>query len=143
MSYGHVYNHFIFETLGIMSSLQYTDSVWNDYEEFAISKIEDANLRIRGAVSQSRNLKNSEAEKELLLLEKMIPVINQFEKSLESSNDEKFRAIKDSFQTFLASVKELHKTLEELADKHHHYKISTPVLSEDWDSEEDDHWDNY
>lgn len=37
----------------------------------------------------------------------------------------------------------LHFILHEIEDVHSSYKLSIPVLAVDWDSNEDEHWNNY
>ncbi|MCG9881730.1 MAG: hypothetical protein MH472_14125 [Bacteroidia bacterium] len=85
----------------------------------------------------------SQAAKEVNSIRLFIPVLANFRTVFNSIENKEFKEFKITALDFLDTVDHLFNNLQELADIHSSYKISKPVLATDWDSTEDEHWNNY
>lgn len=139
----------ILDALGIFSSIKEYPSIWAIYKNYALSKLEDATFKVRGASFYVSNLNPKEAEKELKALQRFIPILNILRNLVNSIQDNEFceacyaRDFKDAANEFFDAVNMLYDNLLNVANIHSSYQLSMPVLAVDWDSQEDEHWDNY
>lgn len=143
MVHGLTYSTVILDTFGVLSSFNFADKIWEKYEQYAIPKIEDATLKIRGSVFYIKDISPKQAEKELKSLNQLIPILHQFQEVFESNNNREFKRLKKTVLEFFEALDLLHDNLQDVAKMYSSYQQSIPVLAEDWDRSEDDHWDNY
>lgn len=137
------YSRDILEIFGVLSSFSLADAFWKNYESFAIPKIKNSTLKLRGSLFYIKDLSHKQAQKELQTISQLVPVINKLKAMIETVNDEEFRAFKTATLEFFETLDVLYEDLSEIADVHGSYKSSMPVLKGDWDSDADAHWDNY
>ena len=143
MEHSLTYSNSIFDALSVLSSFSLTETIWNKYEKYAIRKINDATVTIRGSLIYVKDLTSKQAQKELLSLENLMPVLNNLRNSLEPIDDPGLYKFKSVSIEFLDIVVQLYENIQDIALVHSNYEMSMPVLSNDWDKEENNHWDNY
>ncbi|OQX21828.1 MAG: hypothetical protein BWK75_02275 [Candidatus Altiarchaeales archaeon A3] len=137
------YSNTLLETISVLNTFSLSKFVWKKYEKFAIPKIEDSTIKIRGTFYYLNNLKPKQAEQELRTLNQFEPLLSQLKQQLELIDDAEFLKFKKTALDFFTALEEITDTLNEITDIHSAYKRSIPVLAKDWDSPEDNHWDNY
>jgi hypothetical protein len=137
------YSNNILDIFSVLSSFNMAESIWDKYEKYAIPKIEDATIKLRGSLFYTKDLTPKQAEKELKTLNRIIPVLHTSKEMLSSIEDKEFQNFRKVVDEFFLTVDLLHNNLLDIAKIHSSYEISIPVLSDDWDSKEDQHWDNY
>lgn len=143
MVHNLTYSTNILDTFSVLSSFNLAESIWDKYEKYAIPKIEDATIKLRGSLFYIKDLTPKQAEKELKTLNQIIPVLYTSKEMLSSIEEKEFQNFKNTAIEFFDTVDLLHDNLQDIAKIHSFYEISMSVLSEDWDSTEDQHWDNY
>lgn len=143
MVYNLTYSTSIFESLGVLSSFNIAETIWEKYEKFAIPKIKDSTLKLRGSIYYLKDLTPNEALKELNSISPLIPVLSKLRTVIEPIDDKKFREFRTVALDFFDTVDFLSFNLQDLADVHASYELSKSVLATDWDSNEDEHWNNY
>jgi hypothetical protein len=143
MVHNLTYSTNILDTFSVLSSFNLAESIWDKYEKYAIPKIEDATIKLRGSLFYIKDLTPKQAEKELKTLNQIIPVLYTSKEMLSSIEDKEFQNFKNTAIEFFDTVDLLHNNLQDIAKIHSFYEMSMSVLSEDWDSKEDQHWDNY
>lgn len=143
MVHNLTYSTNILDTFSVLSSFNLAESIWDKYEKYAIPKIEDATIKLRGSLFYIKDLTPKQAEKELKTLNQIIPVLYTSKEMLSSVEDKEFQNFKNTAIEFFDTVDLLHDNLQDIAKIHSFYEMSMSVLSEDWDSKEDQHWDNY
>ena len=62
---------------------------------------------------------------------------------IEPIDDREFQNFKIAALEFFDTVDFLQDNLQDIASIHSSYEMSLATLSEDWDSKQDQHWDNY
>ncbi len=82
-------------------------------------------------------------DSELKSLTQIVTVLYTFKEMLNSIEDKEFKDFKNAAIEFFDTVDLLHDNLQDIAQIHNFYKMSMSVLSEDWNSKEDQHWDKY
>ncbi len=137
------YSTSILDTFSILASFSPAGVIWDKYEKYAIPKIEDATLKIRGSLFYLKDLTPKQAEKELKSLDKIILVLNKYKDMLYSIDDKEYIHFKNVTIEFFNTIDLLHNNLIDIANVHASYELSMTALSKDWDSQEDQHWDNY
>ena len=90
MAHSLSYSTSILDTFSILASFSPAGVIWDKYEKYAIPKIEDATLKIRGSLFYLKDLTPKQAEKELKSLDK----INQHKARLAKLY---FENLKDDF----------------------------------------------
>lgn len=143
MVHNLTYSTNILDTFSVLSSFNLAESIWDKYEKYAIPKIEDATIKLRGSLFYIKDLTPKQAEKELKTLNQIIPVLYTSKEMLSSIEDKEFQSFKNTAIEFFDTVDLLHDNLQDIAKIHSFYEMSMSVLSEDWESKEDQHWDNY
>lgn len=143
MVHNLTYSTNILDTFSVLSSFSLAESIWDRYEKYAIPKIEDATIKLRGSLFYIKDLTPKQAEKELKSLNQIITVLYTLKETLNSIEDKEFKDFKNTAIEFFDTVDLLHDNLQDIAQIHNFYEMSIAVLSEDWDSKEDQHWDNY
>lgn len=143
MAHSLSYSTSILDTFSILASFSPAGVIWDKYEKYAIPKIEDATLKIRGSLFYLKDLTPKQAEKELKSLDKIILVLNKYKDMLYSIDDKEYIHFKNVTIEFFNTIDLLHNNLMDIANVHASYELSINTLSKDWDSEEDQHWDNY
>ena len=133
----------IFESLGVLSGFNFTETIWDKYELFAISKIKDSTIKLRGSLYYLKDLTPKEANKELIALSPLIPILSELRRAVEQEINPDFTNFKITAIDFFETVDFLYFNLQDIADVHRSYELSKPVLAADWDSNEDEHWNNY
>ncbi|PIQ14837.1 MAG: hypothetical protein COW67_11600 [Flavobacteriales bacterium CG18_big_fil_WC_8_21_14_2_50_32_9] len=137
------YSTNILDTFSVLSSFNFAESIWDKYEKYAIPKIQDATIKLRGSLFYIKDLTPKQAEKELKSLNQIIPVLYKSKEMLSSIKDKEFQDFKSAAIEFFDTIDLLHDNLQDIAKIHSFYEMSMSVLSEDWNSKEDQHWDNY
>jgi len=143
MVHGLMYSSNILDTFGVLSSFSFAETIWNKYEKYAIPKIADATLKVRGALFYIKDLTAKQAEDELSSLERILPIIGKFKSTIEPIDGQEFQHFRNAAFEFFSAINLLHLNLQDVAQIHSSYEMSMPVLANDWDSKEDDHWDKY
>lgn len=143
MVYSLTYSTSILESLGVLSSFNIAESIWKKYEQFAIPKIKDSTIKLRGSLYYLKDLTPSQADKELTAIRPLMPVLSKLRAIIEPIDDRDHRDFRSTALDFFDTVDLLFANLHDLADVHSSYEMSKPVLATDWDSSEDEHWDNY
>jgi len=143
MVYHLTYSTSIFESLGVLSSFNIAETIWDKYEKFAIEKIKETTLKIRGSLYYLKDFTPSEAIKEANAIKHLMPVLNNLKSFIEPINDKAFKDFREAALEFFDNVDFLYFNLEDLANSDSSYELSIPVLATDWDSNEDEHWNNY
>ena len=143
MLIGQTYSASVFESLGMLSGFNAAKAVWDQYEQFAVSKVEESTMKLRGAMYYLKNMSTKEAEQELHMLSLLLPALEKMRNEIEPVTDKRFRRFRSAALEFIATTEQLADGLQDITDIHGAYKASIPVLAGDWDSPEDDHWDNY
>ena len=143
MVHNMTYSNSILDTFGVLSSFSLADTIWNKYEKHAIPKIEDTTLKLRGSLFYLKELSPKQAHKEFKSIESIIPILCNLRSMLEPIDDQEFINFKNTAIEFFDTVNLLSDNLQDIAQIHSSYEMSTPVLAEDWDKKEDNHWDKY
>jgi hypothetical protein len=143
MVYNLTYSTSIFESLGVLSSFNISETIWEKYEKFAISKLKESTIKLRGSLYYLKDLTPNDASKELNSFSPLIPVLSKLRAVIEPIDDRKFREFRIAALDFFDTVDFLYFNLQDIADIHSSYELSKPVLATDWDSNEDEHWNNY
>lgn len=143
MVYTHSYSTSIFDTLGVLSSVNFAGKIWEQYEKYAISKIKDSTFILRGYLYYLKDFSPTQANKELYSIRSIIPVLLDLRRVIENIEDREYRNYKVAAIEFLDTVDFLYSNLQDIADVNSSYKLSQSVLALDWDKEEDEHWNNY
>ena len=143
MVYNLTYSTSIFESLGVLSSFSISETIWEKYEKCAITKIKESTIKIRGSFYYLKELTPNEASKELKSIGTLIPVLSKVRKAIEPIDDREFHEFRTVALDFFETVDFLYFNLQDIADVNSSYNLTKPVLATDWDSKEDEHWNNY
>ena len=143
MVYNLIYSTSIFESLGVLSSFSISETIWEKYEKFAIQKLKESTIKLRGSLYYLKDLTPNDASKELNSFSPFIPVLAKLRAVIEPIDDREFRKFRITALDFFDTVDFLYFNLQDIADIHSSYELSKPVLATDWDSNEDEHWNNY
>lgn len=133
----------IFETLSVFSGIKTQHSLWKEYENFALQKIKDSVVVLRGAIYYAKELTDAEARKELNVVDSCLPFLHDFKFLLESGSIKTSVEFRQVALELISIVDELLICLRDITDITSSYEYSLPVLSVDWECKEDDHWNNY
>lgn len=143
MVYNPTYSTSIFESLAVLSSFSISETIWEKYEKFAIPKIKDSTIKLRGFLYYLKDLSPKEADEEIVSLIPFIPVLSKLKTQIEPINNIEFQEFRSAALDFFDAIDFLYVNLHDVADVHSAYELSKPVLACDWESKEDAHWDNY
>ncbi|MFN3589927.1 MAG: hypothetical protein ACK4UP_11145 [Spirosomataceae bacterium] len=143
MVYNPTYSTNILESLGAISGFNFAETIWEKYEKYAIHKIKESTVNLRGALYYLKDLTPSQAAKEVNSISAFIPVLAKLKTVIEPIDRREFKEFKSTALDFFDTVDFLYISLQDIADIHSSYELSTPVLATDWDSVEDEHWNNY
>ena len=143
MVYNLTYSISILESIGVLSSFNIAESIWEKYEKFAIPKIKESTVKLRGSLYYLKDLTPSQAAKEANSISSLIPVLAKLRAVIEPIDNKDFKEFKIVALDFFDTVDFLYTNLHDIADIHSSYELSKLVLAIDWDSREDEHWDNY
>jgi hypothetical protein len=143
MVYNLTYSTSIFESLGVLSGFNFAETIWEKYEKFAIPKIKDSTMKLRGSLYYLKDLSPKEASKELNSFRSLLPVLSKLKTVIKPIDDKGFHEFRTTAFDFFDTVDFLYSNLQDIADVHSSYELSKPVLAPDWDSDEDEHWNNY
>ncbi|MCA1750989.1 MAG: hypothetical protein ABR572_09030 [Cryomorphaceae bacterium] len=143
MAYQPTYATSIFESLGVLSSFGISETIWEKYEKFAVAKIVESTLKLRGTLYYLKDLSPKQASAELGSISLLAPVLSKLRKAIEPIDDTAFHEFKTVALDFFDTVDFLHAGLRDIADVNSAYELSKPVLAADWDSDEDEHWNDY
>ena len=133
----------IIDALGILAFINVTETIWEKYEKYVIGKIKDATLKLRGALFYIKELTPAEAQKELDTLNTFMPTFNKLKAAIKNIDNPQLEQIKRTAMEFFKTIDLMQEHLQDIAQAHAAYEMSIPVLAVDWDSEEDNHWDEY
>jgi len=137
------FSNSILESLGVLSSFNISETIWEKYEMFAIAKIKESTIKLRGTQFYLKDLTHTQASKELLTIGPILQVLSKFKTIIEQIENREYKEFKMVALEFFNTVDFLVSNIQEIADIHSSYKLSENVLSIDWDKEEDEHWNNY
>jgi len=143
MVYNLTYSTSILESLGVLSSFNIAETIWDKYENFAIPKIKESIVKLRGSLYYLKDLTPDQAAKEANSISSIIPVLDKLRAVIESIDDSEFKEFKTAALDFFDTVDFLYANLQDITDIHSSYELSKPVLAVDWDKSEDEHWNNY
>jgi hypothetical protein len=143
MVFNLTYSSNILESLGVLSSFNIAETIWEKYELFAISKIKESTVNLRGSLYYLKDLTPEKAAKEAESISPLMPVLAKLRASIEPIADKEFKDFKMAAIDFFDTVDFFYTNLQDIADIHSAFEISKPVLASDWDSSQDEHWNNY
>lgn len=143
MVYNLTYSTSILESLGVLSCFNITETIWEKYEKFAIPKIKESTVKLRGSLYYLKDLTPTQAAKEATSISSLILVLAKLRTVIEPIDDRAFKEFKISALDFFDTVDFLYSNLQDIADIHSSYELSKPVLATDWDNNKDEHWNNY
>lgn len=117
-------------------------------ENYAIRKAKkniDKNLpKLEGLISELDSVSPNEAKEAVELFELVVPMIISIRSNLMRDDNINLNIeFKKSSLLFFNKFIELYDGLEEIANCDLEYKTSLSAISEDWNSEIDNHWDSY
>lgn len=133
----------IFESFGAISGFSFVKGIREKYEAFAVSKIQDASLKLTGAQHFLKEMTPGQARRELDLIEPFTPVLKDLRYSVDNIDRKEFPLLVKAAGDFFEAVDLIIVGLHDVAEIHSSYETSLPVLAHDWDSQEDEHWNNY
>jgi hypothetical protein len=143
MEFNPSYSASIFESLGVISGFNVAESIWEKYEKFAICKVKESTIKIRGSLYYVKEFSPARVERELNSIRPILLVLGKLRSKIKNNNDPDLIEFKRAVMDFFETVDVLCQSLEDLATSNSEFELSKPVLAVDWDSKEDDHWDNY
>lgn len=143
MNVSHTLENSLFETFGAIGSFSLSQMVWSKYEKFAVPKIEAGTVSLRGAMSYFNGLSEAEAHKILDSFGSLIETLASIEPQIREIEDDKFSHFRNAALEYFDTLKQAQELLFETAYPHYSYQMSEKVLAEDWDTPENDIWDNY
>jgi hypothetical protein len=143
MVHNLTYSTNILESLGVLTGFNIAETIWEKYEKFAIPKIKESTVKLRGSLYYLKDMKPSQAAKEANSISSLIPVLAKLRTAIESIDYREFKEFKNAALEFFDTVDTLYANLQDIADIHSSYELSKPILATDWDSSEDQHWNNY
>lgn len=143
MDYHLTFSASIFESLGVLSSFSIAETVWEKYEKFAVPKIKESTIKLRGSMYYLKDLTPDQAVNEANAVSAFIPILAKIRTVIEAVDNGAFEEFKNAAVDFFNMVDFLYSNLQDMADIHGPYELSKPVLATDWDSIEDEHWDDY
>lgn len=137
------YSTRIFGVFGALSFLNKSESIWKKLLSMAIDTIKETTEILHKDAYKSIELDCKEAEIELDKLQPFVKTIDDSRILVESLTDNDLAEFKEVTIEFLNAFEMLYDTLQDNAFVHAHYHISTLNNDDDWNSPENDHWDNY
>ena len=87
MLYNLTFSSSIFESLGVLSTFNIVETIWDDYERFAIPKVKESTLKLRGSLYYLKDLSPKEAGKELNILNPIMPILSTVRNIIEPLQD--------------------------------------------------------
>lgn len=143
MVQGLSYSNSLFEPLAVISSFNMVEAVWDRYQKFAIPKIQEGTLTIRGSLHYLKELTPKQAQKELVQVDAIIPMYAKLRVMMDEIDEPEFNKFKMAVTELFEAIDLLHEGLQDVAFVDDPYAMSSKVLADDWESQEDAHWDNY
>jgi hypothetical protein len=137
------YKNNILDGLEVLGLFKLPEPILGTYEKYAIAKIDDAILKLRGALYYLKELTPDQARQEFDTLSPILEVLFDLKDRIEEIDEEYLQSFKHKAAEFCYVVEELHENLYDIAEEHPSYHLSQPILEKDWDQPEDDHWDDY
>lgn len=130
------------QTLGLLSSFQFAENIWKQHQAYVINHVTEATIKLRGINYYLPQVSIEEAQQIVHHLEEIIPTIDKVFILIENIQEHKLSIFKQRAIEFIELIRIVYQNLIDISDQHICYKISTPVFAQDWDSEEDQRWDN-
>lgn len=90
-----------------------------------------------------KDLTPEQATEEANSIASFIPVLAKLRTVIELMDESAVKVFKLTALDFFDTVDFFYSYLQDIADIHSSYEQSKPVLANDWDSFEDEHWNNY
>lgn len=143
MVYQPSYADSMLESLGILSGFNVAEAIWEKYEQFAIIKMRDITSKLRGSFFYHKDLTPIQAAAEWQSIRPLIPVLLKLRRMIEPIDTQELQDFKSAALDFFDTVDTLSANLQDIANVNAAYELSHTVLANDWDSNEDKHWDNY
>jgi hypothetical protein len=88
-------------------------------------------------------LKPSQAKKELDAIRDIVPLVEILQQQLAEIDEPEFLKFKNAAVYFCKVINRLEDDLYDISEEDICYIMSHDQLAEDWNSEQDKHWDNY
>lgn len=133
----------IIEPMGFLCGFNISDKIWDWYQRFAVPKIMESTMKIRGALFYVKDFSPQQATQELENISDMVAILDNLKTSVLAVQAPGYGAFKKAATDFFYAVDELQSALEDVAEVHYSYRLAIPAFSEDWGSESDQCWDNY
>ncbi len=143
MENGLAFSNGILDTFSVLSSFNLANAIWSNYERYAVPKIEESTIKLRGSLFYIKDLTPTQAKKEIIYLEQVLPLFSSFKEKFENIEGEDFRRFQKTVLEFYEAIYLFYNNLQDIANVNDSYFISHEVLGKDWERSEDDHWDNY
>jgi len=124
------YSTNIFNTLGILTSYSFTETVWKSYGEFAIAKMEEGILKLQGSIYSVDELDINKLVKEYESLNELNPVLAKIRGEIETIDRVEFRSFKDTSIKFFKTVDLLFETIHTEIHKHPYNDETLAALEE-------------
>lgn len=137
------FSNSIIEPMGFLSGFNVSQTIWDRYQSFAIPKIMESTMKLRGALSYVKDFSPKQAAEELERISDIVAILHDLRLSVSAVQAPGFNAFRKAAMDFFDAVDELQNALEDIAEVHYSYRLSVVAFSEDWGSESDQCWDNY
>jgi len=132
----------IIDSMNMIYSFGVYESMKDEYVKIALVKLQESLMALRGSLYYLKDLTPEQAQRELKFVEVVIPVLEKIQFKISAMNVE-YDELRKVSSEFVETIQEVYFGLREIADVNESYTLSAPVLAEDWEHPDNDHWDNY
>lgn len=132
----------IIDSMNMIYSFGVYESMKDEYVKIALVRLRESCMALRGSLYYLKDFTPEQAQSELKFIEVVMPVLEKIQCEIISMGDD-FSELKIIANEFVETIKEVYFGLREIADVNEMYTLSIPVLAEDWEHPDNDHWDNY
>lgn len=131
MVHNLTYSASIFNTLGVLSSVSFTETIWSKYEKYAVKTLKKSTYKFKELLSSVDKLSINELIKQFEILDQLMPVLNKQRENIEPINDTHFRNFKNAAIEFFNIVDLLFDTVHTEIHKHPYNDETLAALEED------------
>jgi len=106
-----------FQFVSAFSTFNIGEMVWEQYEQFAIPTIENANRELQATLDVIPTLTPEEAKSQLNTIGLVLPKLGSLRENLNSINDREFEQFKSVSLAFFSSLDQVEKELRKAAEQ--------------------------
>lgn len=143
MAYPIIYHPLISEAFTLFSGFQCAETMKNTSKPIAVAKIRASTLALQATLAHLKYLTPRQAANELDGMRVFIPFVAKLSMALEAQKEEVDETLKPLALNFLGTLDRILIHLQDMASLHMTYELSQPVIAQDWDSCQDEHWNHY